>query len=60
MLNDLLAGATLDRFAADQIIPFAALPEDESRFLIPTITEHVLTSLWLEKEFLGAQVKIDR
>lgn len=59
LLDDLATGATVDRFAADQIIPFAALAEGESRFLIPTVTDHVLTSLWLAEEFLGAQVKID-
>jgi len=59
LLDDLSAGATLDRFAADQIIPFAALAKGESRFLIPTVTAHVSTSAWLAEEFLGAQVKID-
>ena len=59
LLDDLATGATLDRFAADQIIPFAALAEGESRFLIPTVTDHILTSVWLAEEFFGAQVKVD-
>jgi RNA 3'-terminal phosphate cyclase len=60
LLDDLMSGATLDRFAADQVIPFAALAEGESRFIIPTVTDHVLTSAWLAEVFLGAQVRIDR
>jgi RNA 3'-terminal phosphate cyclase len=34
-LSDLNTGATGDRFVADQIIPFAALANGESRFIIP-------------------------
>ena len=59
LLEELASGATLDRFAADQIIPFAALSEGESRLLIPTVTDHVFTSAWLAETFLGAQVRID-
>lgn len=59
LLEELASGATLDRFAADQIILFSALASGESRFIIPTITDHVLTSAWLAEEFLGAQVRID-
>lgn len=59
LLEELGSGATLDRFAADQIIPFAALAAGESRFIIPTVTDHVLTSAWLAELFLGAQVRIE-
>jgi RNA 3'-terminal phosphate cyclase len=59
LLDDLRSGATVDRFAADQIIPFAALAAGESRFIIPTVTAHVLTSAWLAEIFLGTQVRID-
>lgn len=59
LLEDLGSGATLDRFAADQIIPFAALAAGESRFIIPTVTDHVMTSAWLAELFLGAQVRME-
>ena len=59
LLQDLESGATLDRFAADQIIPFAALAGGESRFIIPAVTDHVLTGAWLADLFLGARVRID-
>ena len=59
LLDDLKSGATLDRYAADQIIPFAALAEGESRFIIPTVTDHVLTTVWLAELFLGARHRID-
>ena len=57
--EELASSATLDRYAADQIIPFAALAQGESRFVIPAVTDHVLTSVWLAETFLGAQVRID-
>lgn len=60
LLEELASGATLDRFTADQVIPFAALASGESRFVIPTITAHMLTSAWLAEIFLGARVQIDR
>ena len=59
LLEELASGATLDRYAADQIIPFAALAEGESQFIIPAVSDHALTSVWLAETFLGAQVHID-
>jgi RNA 3'-terminal phosphate cyclase len=59
LLEDLKTGATLDRFAADQVVPFAALAEGESRFLAPMITDHLASAAWLVEELLGARVKID-
>jgi RNA 3'-terminal phosphate cyclase (ATP) len=59
LLSDLNTGATVDRFAADQIIPFAALAKGESRFIIPQITDHVQTSGWLANLFLGTKVHIE-
>lgn len=59
LLDDLASGATLDRFAADQIIPFAALAAGESRFTIPAVTDHVLTGAWLAEVFFDARVRIE-
>jgi len=59
LLDDLKSGATVDRYAADQIIPFAALASGESRFIIPTVTEHVLTSAWLAETFLDTHVRLE-
>lgn len=59
LLEELGAGATIDRYAADQIVLFAALAEGESRFRLPQVTEHMQTSAWLASEFLGVQVRIE-
>jgi RNA 3'-terminal phosphate cyclase (ATP) len=59
LIEELATGATLDRYAADQVIIYAALADGESRFRIPEVTEHVLASAWLVKEFLGAEVRVE-
>ena len=59
LLEDIKTGATLDRYASDQIIPFAALASGESRFRIPSVTEHIESSAWLCREILGAEVKAE-
>jgi RNA 3'-terminal phosphate cyclase (ATP) len=58
LLEDLKTGATLDRYASDQVVPFAALAAGESRFRIPHVSEHVQSSAWLSEEFLGAKVTV--
>lgn len=59
LLEVVQTGATIDRFAADQILPFAALAEGESRFRIPQLTEQIDTGAWPAEVFLGAKVEID-
>jgi len=59
LLEDLKTGATLDRYASDQIIPLAALARGESRFRIPRVSKHMESNAWLSSKFLGAEVKIE-
>ncbi len=58
LLEDLDSGATVDRHLADQLILYAALAEGESRYLIPSVTDHVESNLWLAEEILGAKWEI--
>ena len=57
-LEDVRSGTAVDRYIADQLILYAGLAEGITRYLIPGITEHVETNLWLIEEFLGAKTKI--
>lgn len=52
--EDLLTGATTDRYLADQLILFAALADGRSEYLIPRLTGHVQSNLWLVETILGA------
>jgi RNA 3'-terminal phosphate cyclase (ATP) len=47
LLADLATGAPVDRFAADQLVLFAALAAGTTRYRIPVLTEHVQSNLWL-------------
>jgi len=57
LLEDLSTGATVDRHLADQLIPYCALGEGISEYIIPMMTEHVETNLWLVEEILGAKTE---
>jgi RNA 3'-terminal phosphate cyclase (ATP) len=57
LLAEIGSGATIDRHASDQIIPFAALADGTSRFQIPFLTEHTETAGWLAWLFLRAEVR---
>ena len=58
LLEEVDSGATIDRHASDQIIPFASLASGTSRFQVPFITEHVETAGWLASAFLQAEFRI--
>jgi len=58
LLEDLRTETSVDRFAADQLIIFAALADGVSRWQIPRLTEHVEAGGWLARELLGADVDI--
>jgi RNA 3'-terminal phosphate cyclase (ATP) len=51
LLQDLRAGATVDRHAADQLVLFTALARGRSRYLVPRETEHLTTNLWIIGQF---------
>jgi len=59
LLEDLKTGAGVDRYLADQLIPYCALGDGVSEYTIPRITEHVETNLWLVEEMLGARTKLE-
>ncbi len=58
LLEDVNSSATLDTFAADQIILFSALARGVSRFRIPRVTEHIQSNAWLVNEFLHARADV--
>ena len=58
LLEDLQTQATTDRFVADQLILFAALAKGQTEYLIPGVTEHVESNLWLVEKILGAKTEL--
>jgi RNA 3'-terminal phosphate cyclase (ATP) len=59
LIKDLESGATVDRHLADQLIPYAALAEGWSSYLIPFMTEHIESRLWLARDVLGAVTEME-
>ncbi len=59
LLTDLAADATVDRHAADQLVLFAALAAGATDYVIPGLTDHVETNLWLAEQF-GANVRHEK
>lgn len=50
---------TVDPFLADQLIPYAGLAEGTSEYLLPEVTEHVESNLWLIKTLLGVSYQLE-
>ena len=50
--------ATVDEHVADQLIPFCALANGWSSFIIPGMTDHIETRLWLVEKMLGARTEV--
>ena len=55
LLGEIASGATLDRFAADQVVPFMVLASGDSVFQVTSVTDHLRTAAWLASVF-GAAV----
>jgi RNA 3'-terminal phosphate cyclase (ATP) len=56
-LADVRGGATVDRHLADQLVLFAALAEGRTTYIVPDVSDHVLSNAWLVRQF-GATVDI--
>ncbi len=59
LLEELSSGGTIDRFAGDQIVPYAALASGISTFRPAAVTEHLLTNIWLAEQFVGMTSTVD-
>ncbi len=54
---DVQAGVTVDRFTADQLLPFMALASGPSVFLVREVSGHLKTLFWLLPRFLELDVR---
>ncbi|MDH3683218.1 MAG: RNA 3'-terminal phosphate cyclase [Acidimicrobiia bacterium] len=51
LVADMRAGATTDRHVADQLVLFGVLAEGTTRYVVPRVTEHLRTNLWVARHF---------
>lgn len=50
--------STVDKYLADQLVIYGGLGDGTTEYLVPEITEHVDTNLWLAEEILKAKVEV--
>jgi RNA 3'-terminal phosphate cyclase (ATP) len=62
LLHDLQIGATLDTYAFDQLLPYMALATSHgpSSCIVPTLSNHAKTNLWLIQQFLPITSHIEK
>jgi RNA 3'-phosphate cyclase len=59
LLCHVRAKSAVDPHLADQIIPYLALSQGTSEFTTSRVTRHLLTNLWVVKQFLDVDVRVD-
>jgi RNA 3'-terminal phosphate cyclase (ATP) len=58
LIESLGTHATVDEHTADQLIPFCGLADGWSSYIIPEMTDHIETRLWLVEKMLGAKTEV--
>jgi len=53
LVEDLTSGACTDRHLADQLVLFSALARGVSEYIVPRVTDHLESNLWLVEKVLG-------
>ena len=59
LLNSINSNAALDKYMADQIIPFIALAKGKSRVRVEAITEHCSTNIKVCEKILGVKFEVN-
>jgi len=57
LLRELKTKPTVDVHLADMLVPYVALAEDSSCFVVREVTDHIETNVWLVEQILGTEIK---
>ncbi len=60
LLAELTAQPTVDVFLADMLIPYMALTQGKSAFLVRAISEHTESNVWLMEKMLNVKFTIEK
>jgi len=60
LLTELTVEPTVDVYLADMLIPYMALAQGKSTFLVRTISEHIEANIWLMEKMLNVQFTIQK
>lgn len=58
-LEFMQTNAAIDPHLADQLIPYLALAEGQSSFTVSRISQHLLTNIWVVKQFLPTKIMVE-
>jgi len=58
LLKEDKSGACLDKYMADQILPYLALASGKSQVSVSEITNHAKTNIWVIEKFLDGKFEI--
>ncbi len=58
LIQEIRSGATIDRYAIDQIFPYLVLAPKGSACLIREISNHTKTNMWLIKQFFNVDFEV--
>ena len=58
-LHFMQSKAAVDPHLADQLIPYLALADGKSTFTVSKITKHLLTNLWVVRQFLQTKISVE-
>ena len=58
-LEEFESGATLDRYLADQILPYISLASESSNISVSRITRHCRTNIWVIEKFIQGKFEIN-
>ena len=59
LIEHIDSGGCVDPHLSDQLIPFAGLAKGESVFTTSRITRHLLTNIWVVKQFLDVRIEVE-
>ncbi len=59
LLQEQKSGACLDKYSADQILPYMALAQGKSQVSVSGITKHSQTNVWVIEKFLDGKFKTE-
>jgi RNA 3'-terminal phosphate cyclase (ATP) len=58
-LQFMQSDGAVDPHLADQLIPYLALADGKSTFTVSKITKHLLTNIWVVRQFLRTEISVE-
>jgi RNA 3'-phosphate cyclase len=58
LLREIKANATVDKYMADQLIPYMALAESTSSIIVSDLTGHLKTNIYTTEKILGRRFQV--